>query len=253
MSSLNVEAIVLRRFPLGETDRIYTLFSRQIGRVRGVAARATSPRSRWTGILEPFNIVRAEMKMKSKSDLHRILQASIVRLHPKLPGSLNSLASGFEILEVLDRFVPDEEPNDLLFSLATEAIKAINDFPDAASRISSLFHLSFFQISGYKFIFNRCVNCSKVRGNRTAKISIPLGGVVCTACSSHISCDFAISKTAIKWLVNPSIEESLKTDTMLEMSSCLPEIQKFINAVFDYYFERRPRSHSVLISPDATR
>ena len=47
------EAIILRTYRLGEADKIASLFTRQLGRLRAVAAGAQRPKSRYGGTLEP--------------------------------------------------------------------------------------------------------------------------------------------------------------------------------------------------------
>ncbi|MGD1213060.1 MAG: recombination protein O N-terminal domain-containing protein, partial [Candidatus Acidiferrales bacterium] len=46
------EAIVLQSYPLGEADRLVSFLSRAMGRVRGVAAGARRPKSRFGSTLE---------------------------------------------------------------------------------------------------------------------------------------------------------------------------------------------------------
>ena len=47
-------AVVVGSFPLGESDRVVTFFSREHGKVRGVAKAARRMRSRFGGALQLF-------------------------------------------------------------------------------------------------------------------------------------------------------------------------------------------------------
>ncbi|MGH9448423.1 MAG: recombination protein O N-terminal domain-containing protein, partial [Terriglobia bacterium] len=58
MPLCETEAIVLRTYRLGEADKIVSLFSRQLGRVRAAAAGAQRPKSRFGGLLEPLTYIQ---------------------------------------------------------------------------------------------------------------------------------------------------------------------------------------------------
>jgi len=49
-------AVVIGSFPLGESDRVVTFFSRDFGRLRGVAKAARRLKSRFGGSLELFTL-----------------------------------------------------------------------------------------------------------------------------------------------------------------------------------------------------
>ena len=53
------EAIVLRAWPFHEADLLVSLFTREQGRVRGVARHAMRSRRRFGGALEPMTVARA--------------------------------------------------------------------------------------------------------------------------------------------------------------------------------------------------
>ena len=52
--SFRVEAVVLRHSDWGEADRLLTLFTREMGKLRVVAKGVRKLRSRKAGHLEPF-------------------------------------------------------------------------------------------------------------------------------------------------------------------------------------------------------
>src|ERR1700721_3155168 len=62
------EAIVLRTYPLRESDLLVTLFTRMEGKVKGVARAAMKSRRRFGGALEPLTYVRAFYDDREASD-----------------------------------------------------------------------------------------------------------------------------------------------------------------------------------------
>ena len=59
MSVLTSEAVVLRTWPLRESDLIVSFFTRDYGRLKGVAKAALKSRKRFGGALEPMTMARA--------------------------------------------------------------------------------------------------------------------------------------------------------------------------------------------------
>src|SRR5271157_1262761 len=72
------EAIVLRTYRLGEADKIASLFTRQLGRLRAVAQGALRTKSRYGGTLEPLSYVRLWIFERENRDLLRLNSVEII-------------------------------------------------------------------------------------------------------------------------------------------------------------------------------
>ena len=72
------EAIILRSYPLAEADRLVSFLSRSMGRVRGVAAGARRPKSRFGSTLERLSYVSIWYYERETRDLVRINQCEII-------------------------------------------------------------------------------------------------------------------------------------------------------------------------------
>src|SRR5437867_1300748 len=72
-------AIVLGSFPLGESDRVVTFFTRGFGKVRGVARSARRIRSRFGGALELFTLGELVFFDSGRSELVQVDHFDIVR------------------------------------------------------------------------------------------------------------------------------------------------------------------------------
>ena len=72
------EAIVLRTWPFHEADLLVSLFTREFGRVKGVARHAMRSRRRFGGALEPMTHVKATWAERPKQELVRLDAFEIV-------------------------------------------------------------------------------------------------------------------------------------------------------------------------------
>ena len=72
------EAIVLRTYPLRESDLLVTLFTRLEGKVRGVARAAKKSKRRFGGALEPMTYVRAVYDERERQELVRLDSCEVI-------------------------------------------------------------------------------------------------------------------------------------------------------------------------------
>ncbi len=79
MSVLTSEAVVLRTWPVHEADLIVSFFTRDYGRLKGVAKAALKSRKRFGGALEPMTLARAWFAERPRQELVRLDQLEIVR------------------------------------------------------------------------------------------------------------------------------------------------------------------------------
>ena len=110
MSVLTSEAVVLRTWPVHEADLIVSFFTREYGRVRGVAKSALKSRKRFGGALEPMTVARAWFAERPRQELARLDQLEILRSPLSAPVDATRLAVLSFYAELLDEALPDHDP-----------------------------------------------------------------------------------------------------------------------------------------------
>src|SRR6185312_9404470 len=96
----SVQAVVLRRRNLAETDKIVTLFTRERGKLSAVAKGARRPQSRIAGATEPPTFVRAFMAVGQNLDL--VTQCEVKEAFPQLRSDLSKLTYCGYLLELTE-------------------------------------------------------------------------------------------------------------------------------------------------------
>jgi DNA repair protein RecO (recombination protein O) len=117
MSVLTSEAVVLRTWPVHEADLIVSFFTRDYGRVRGVAKSALRSRKRFGGALEPMTVARAWFAERPRQELARLDQLEILRSPLSTPVDATRLAVLSFYAELLDEALPDHDPHETVFRL----------------------------------------------------------------------------------------------------------------------------------------
>jgi DNA repair protein RecO (recombination protein O) len=112
------EAIVLRTWPFHEADLLVSLFTREHGRVKGVARHASRSRRRFGGALEPMTHVRATYVERPKQELVRLDAFEILSSPMSRPVDYARTAALQLVAEVLEEALPEGAPEDAVFRLA---------------------------------------------------------------------------------------------------------------------------------------
>jgi DNA repair protein RecO (recombination protein O) len=117
MSVLTSEAVILRTWPVHEADLIVSFFTRDYGRVRGVAKSALKSRKRFGGALEPMTVARAWFAERPRQELVRLDRLEIVSSPLSAPVDLARMAVLSFFAEVLDEALPEHDPQETVFRL----------------------------------------------------------------------------------------------------------------------------------------
>jgi DNA repair protein RecO (recombination protein O) len=122
MASFTSEAVVLRTWPVHESDLIVSIFSREHGRIKGVAKAALKSRKRFGGALEPMTIVRAWYVERPKQELFRLDQLEIIRSPLSGPVDQVRLTVLSFFAELLDQALPEHDPQETIFRLLVSVL-----------------------------------------------------------------------------------------------------------------------------------
>ena len=124
MVAEKVGAIVIRASPFGETSCVATLFTRECGKVRGLAKGAWRPKSGFDAALDLLSTCQVLVIRKFSSGLDVLTEATLENRFRV--GSRSAFHGGLYIAELLDAFTADADPQPDLFDAAHETIRALS-------------------------------------------------------------------------------------------------------------------------------
>lgn len=153
------EAIVLRTWAFHEADLLVSLFTRERGKVKGVARHAMKSRRRFGGALEPGTQVMAHYTERPREDLVRCDSFEIVWSPLRQPMDLTGVAGLQVVLEVLDEVLPELAPDDNVFRLAVAVLTAMQG--GAVWVPVTYFCLWMCRLMGWMPELGRCVVCGQ--------------------------------------------------------------------------------------------
>ena len=174
---MNAEAIVLRTWPIREADQIVALFTREFGKVKGVAKSAAKSRRRFGGALEPMTHVRASFVEKPRQELVRLDSFEIVRSPLSVAVDYTRLSALAFFAEVIDETQPDHDPNDAVFRLVLSVLEAAET--GGVWMPVTYFALWMTRLMGWLPELKRCMICGEELGGGPAYFHALSDGLVC--------------------------------------------------------------------------
>jgi DNA repair protein RecO (recombination protein O) len=117
------EAVVLRTWPVHEADLVVSFFTREYGKMTGVAKSALKSRRRFGGALEPMTVARAWFVERPKQELVRLDQLEILRSPLSAPVDQVRLGVLSLYAEVLEQALPEHDPQETVFRLIVSVLE----------------------------------------------------------------------------------------------------------------------------------
>src|SRR3954463_13455597 len=117
------DALILRTYKLGESDRIVVFLTRDRGKKRGVAKNARQSRRRFGGALEPMTCGRVSYVERERRELVFLQYIEQTR-SPLSSGSGEALGYVGYFAELIDEWAQEADPNETLFRLGASVVDA---------------------------------------------------------------------------------------------------------------------------------
>ena len=124
MPIFTADALILRTYPLGESDRIVVFLTRDRGKKRGVAKNARQSRRRFGGALEPFTHGRVGYLERERRDLVSLQYVEPIR-SPLAAADGEALSHVEYFAELIDEWAQEADPNEMLFRLGASMLDAL--------------------------------------------------------------------------------------------------------------------------------
>ncbi len=124
MPAYTTDALILRTYKLGESDRIVVFLTRDRGKRRGVAKNARQSRRRFGGALEPLTLGRVGYVERERRELVHLQYVEPLR-SPLAALDANALGYVGYFAELIDEWAQEADPNETLFRLGASMVDAL--------------------------------------------------------------------------------------------------------------------------------
>ena len=156
------DALILRTYKLGETDRIVVFLTRDRGKKRGVAKGARRAKSNFSGALESLTRAGVAYYERELRDLVRINyiepQRSPLAIVARHAENASALGHAEYFAELIDEWAPEGHADERLYRLGSSVIDA---FADGAptERLARYFEFWLLRLQGVYPQLSSCPEC----------------------------------------------------------------------------------------------
>ncbi len=175
------DAVVIQHADFGESDLIVTLYTYDLGKVRGIAKGAKRSKKRFVNNLQPFSYIRI-LYAEGRGGLIRIDQADIIHSFFRIGEEISKVLYGSYLLEMVKEMTGEKEAQPQLFKLLMTFLTLLNDFTPREEYLR-IFELRFLDLLGYRPRLGECTICAhKAPHDGGVWFSYRHGGIVCDGC-----------------------------------------------------------------------
>ncbi|OJW19603.1 MAG: DNA repair protein RecO [Planctomycetales bacterium 71-10] len=233
-------ALVVRTVDVFETSTVATLFTREMGKVAGLAKGARRLKSAFQGGLDLLGVSDIVLLPKASESLDLLTEAAPVERFPCLRRDLAALYAGYYIAELLTDLTDYHDPHPRLFDAARITLRHLGDAGLRPRRVLR-FELACLREIGLMPTLDRCSQCGEpTTGGESVAFGPATGGTLCPACrpgQPHVATLARRTVDSVRALASPGDEWRNR-----EMAgSDLASVRQAVGAVVSHVLGRRPR------------
>lgn len=178
------QSIILRRIPYGEADLVVTFFSRDNGRMSGMAKSARKSMRRFGGALEPGTLVEMLYSERQSSELVFITEAQVKRSVVGIMKSLERIDAMGRALILALGFLRERQSAPEKFDLLDKRITYLSN-TEPTGFDSLVFEIEWLRLCGFGPNIHSCSLCKGELDGSSWSFDFDEGGVICPNCSGR--------------------------------------------------------------------
>lgn len=179
------EGIILSTRKRREADEIFTLYTRDFGKIDVIGRSIRKNSSKLKMNMSLFSLVKIGF-IEGKS-FNTLTDASVVDNFKSARKDLGKLSLFYRISEVVLSLIYEQEKDENIFLLLQESFKKVNEVSFSKNRLKlfyCFFTFNLLYFLGYKMYIEKCAFCGEMI-LKDCYFNSKEGGVVCKSCFSQ--------------------------------------------------------------------
>lgn len=190
-----VEGVIIKSIAYGETHKILTIMSKQLGKIGVIARGAKKPKSKFSACSQLFTY--GTFLIQKRNGLGTLRQGDVTESMRKIREDIVKTAYAAYILELTDKVVEEGSGSPFLYNLLYKTLQAINEGKDPEVMMF-IYQLKMVDFLGIKPFLDGCETCGGTNGDFV--FSIKRAGFLCNSCVHRDPYPIQISPQALKIL-----------------------------------------------------
>jgi DNA repair protein RecO (recombination protein O) len=232
----NTQAIVLKSTRFKDADKIFTLYTKDEGKVSAIARGVRKISSRRAGNLDTLNVIKVKIH-ESKNGFKNIEEVKTLQSFKDLKKDLETSKRAYFILELVHKTIEEGEKDEKIFDLIINTLKILSSQKYDPGIGVIYFEIHFMKELGYQLNLDKCVKCRKNISDSVSKkygFNISKGGFSCGDCSGS---GFPVSEDTVLWM-----GKIWRGDLTLKDKDLIKDIDNLLKRYIDSKLENRFKS-----------
>lgn len=231
MRTSNFDALVIKSINYSDSDKIFTLFVKDLGKISAKAKGIRKINSKRLSTLDTLNLVR--VGLYGQGDFRTITEANLIFSFSNIKSDLARLKTSFYFLELINRLILETEDNKI-YDILLKCLKRLDEKSFSDTRVENYFELNLLDYLGYPLTFTKCVRCEySEMATRLYSFNYEEGGLVCENCqysenylditdlnsifylmslgTVSTNFDFSVIDSILKYYINTLLSDTPKT------------------------------------------
>ena len=233
------EAIVLKKFNIGEADSIVTLLTPNLGKLRAVVKGVRRPKSKLGGHLDL--LTQSSLLLAHGQNLDIVTQGQTIESFNNVKTDLQCIGYAIYMADLVDQFMVEGSENYNVYRLLQDGLCLLSKARNKEVFLR-YFELSLLNYLGYKPELRYCTCCRMPLVQTRNFFSINNGGVICPGCATSEQSLWPVSVDLLKVLrfiseKDYSVVNRLKVDENLA-----GELEDLLRSYIRYHLEKDVKS-----------
>ena len=195
------QGIILQKIDRGESDRLFTLYTKDFGKLDLLAKSERKIKSKLRSGLELFYLTEIEF-IQGKAQ-KTATDAILINKFEVLRNDLRRLKVAYQISAVACKLLRGQESDKEIWKLLNEVFEKLNSSSLKDLKIDLMYHYflwNFLSLLGYQLDFYNCFVCQRKVNPSNLSLVVRDGGLVCEQCKKKVKKSESIDSNLIKIL-----------------------------------------------------
>lgn len=180
--------IILKKRERGEADQIFTVYTKDFGKLEILGKGIRKITSKLRPGIDTFYF--SELEFIQGKRYKTLTDASLIDRFEHTRQDLKRLAIAFKVVNVIDRLIQKQDPDQKTWSLFKEFFDKLNKLDSKISNIGLIYYYFLWNLLsflGYQIDLYNCVFCQKKLLPGKIYFSSKDGGLICLKCFQRSS------------------------------------------------------------------
>lgn len=184
MKKYNSKAVVLRSTKYKDSDKIFTLFTSDHGKISALARGVRKISSRRGGNLDTLNLISVKIH-EDRAGIKNIEEVKTIESFKNIKNDLDKSLKAYYIVELVHKATEEGEKLSGIFNLLIKCLRLIDKNNYSGDLFVTYFEINLMGMLGYRLTLDKCGNCGRELDESWKKyvFNIDNGSIECEKCS----------------------------------------------------------------------